>query len=175
MSLKVITYLCDHGLHPITTNRKSTLFCMLKKIQYYAKMLWNSCEHSNEHYLNIGVHCRLWWVHNEVTQSEAEALWSAAQTKRLRPWPGKWLFLQLKEHCWRIILIHHILQRDMNKSRGISQTTEYNRHTDPDFCKLKKKKEMLNFKNLLRFLDGRCATNYVYWSPQINWKQNRSG
>lgn len=136
VSLKVITYLCDYGLHPITRNRKTTLFWMLKNIQYYAKMLWNSWEYSNEHYLNIGVHCRLWWVHNEVTQSEAEALWSAAQTKCLRPWPGKRLFLQLKEHCWSIILIHHILQRE--KSWGISQTTEYNRHTDPDFCELKK-------------------------------------
>ncbi len=51
-------------------------------------MLQNTQNVQNEKYisdwkqmlsnLKAGVHRRLRWVHNEVTQSEAEALWSAA-------------------------------------------------------------------------------------------------
>ena len=67
----------------------------------------------------VRVHCRLWWVDNEVAQGEAEALRSAPQMDSLgtRPREGLLLSLQVEKACRGITPLWHVILGGEKRAR----------------------------------------------------------
>lgn len=130
MSLKVITYLCDHDLHPIRNKHKKRIIVYIKKYTNNT-LLWNSCE---------------WTMHTTLKlECTADSGGYTMKWRRVKPKPcevrRRWIVLGPGQEKGSSSSWKSTPEESSWSTTSYTERNTWNHEeADLDFCKIKNKK-----------------------------------